>query len=84
VLFAKTLGTGLANTYTIRISGSGDIKSFGLTADKADVSIESSGDAEINVTQHLKASIKGSGNIMYQGSPEIDSNISGSGKLIKQ
>lgn len=79
-----SLEAGEADKYLISISGSGKVKSFGFIARAADITINGSGDAEVQVSQNLKANISGSGNIYYKGNPVVDSHVSGSGKLIKQ
>ena len=73
-------GETISEVFTI--SGTGNIYSFDLLTEIADVSISGSGDMEINVEEFLKANISGNGNIYYRGYPSIDSQISGVGKLI--
>lgn len=79
------IANGTAEKLVLQSSGSGNFKSFGLTAQQAQISISGSGDAEITVAQKLKTLINGSGNIYYKGTPSaIENNINGSGKVIKQ
>ena len=40
-----------------------------------------SGSCKCNVTDNLEASVSGSGNITYIGSPKIDARVSGSGRV---
>jgi hypothetical protein len=88
---ATTSGSGIisiekgsAKNYKISIAGSGDVKSFGFISDQATVSISGSGDAELSVTQKLKATLGGSGNVYYKGNPVVDVVSSGSGQAIKK
>lgn len=76
---------GTANNYQINISGSGSVKSFGMVSKQAVVSLTGSGNAELTVLQDLNATINGSGNVYYKGSPAtVTSKITGSGQIIKQ
>lgn len=79
-----TIEKGSAKNYKISIAGSGDVKSFGFVSEQATVSITGSGDAELSVTQKLKATLNGSGNVYYKGNPVVDAVSSGSGKAIKK
>lgn len=72
-----------ANQVAVAISGSGLVNLEKLLAKNAEVEISGSGDARIAVQDRLKASMSGSGNVYYTGSPLVDSRSSGSGKLIK-
>ncbi|RZK38395.1 MAG: DUF2807 domain-containing protein [Pedobacter sp.] len=67
----------------IEISGSGKVFFSKAIARKAEIHISGSGDAHLQVTNHLKARISGSGQVYYKGDPQLDTQISGSGKLIK-
>lgn len=69
-------------TENFTVSGSGDIHSFDLLSETADISISGSGNTEISVAEYLNARISGSGSIYYAGYPSVDSRISGSGNLI--
>ncbi|MNE93141.1 hypothetical protein D3C80_1909490 [compost metagenome] len=63
------------------ISGSGNIKTFGLLSKNTKSTISGSGNCEVNVSDLLNVNISGSGNVIYIGSPQITQNISGSGKV---
>ena len=76
---------GTANNYQINISGSGSVKSFGMISKQAVISIIGSGNAELTVLQDLNATIDGSGNVYYKGTPAtVTSKITGGGQIIKQ
>lgn len=74
--------SGTAQRLTAKINGSGAIKLSQLSAIDAECNISGSGDIYIDVQKTLKASIYGSGNIIYTGSPVLDAHGSGSGKFI--
>lgn len=76
---------GSTDFLKVNIAGSGDFGGFGLTADEAEVSISGSGNVSLTVLQKLDATIRGSGNVNYKGSPtEVNTDISGSGKVTKK
>jgi hypothetical protein len=73
---------GIADVTDIRIHGSGDVRTKGLLAREVTVSIQSSGGAEVNATQKLTASVSGSGEVRYVGTPkDISKNVQGSGSI---
>jgi Putative auto-transporter adhesin, head GIN domain len=68
----------------LNIYGSGDIDAQTLWAKEAEVNVHGSGYSYITVGDKLKASIYGSGNIYYWGSPVTEVNINGSGRVMKR
>ncbi len=60
-----TVGGSARDVY-IEINGSGDVDAFNLRAEEGTVGVNGSGDARVNVTDYLKAEIKGSGNVYYK------------------
>lgn len=73
---------GFADRSDIDIIGSGWVRSFALDNDIADIRIEGSGSAEVNVDTDLDIIITGSGDVFYKGNPQINSVITGSGQVI--
>lgn len=73
---------GDVNLSTIYVSGSGDVKAFGLEADQQEVDIKGSGNCEVVARDLLEVQISGSGNVFYKGNPHISATISGSGSII--
>ncbi len=63
------------------ISGSGDYYAFGLLANRSEVYISGSGDAEVYAEEYLKVKITGSGDVFYKGNPTLDVSITGSGNV---
>ena len=88
-LESKTSGSGntklsgSADEWDASLSGSGNFYCFGLNTQKAEVSINGSGDAEVMASKQLTLKINGSGNIKYRGNANVDSHINGSGSVSK-
>lgn len=75
---------GNAEKVDIRSSGSGNIQCFELVVDECQISKSGSGNAQITVNNSLTASISGSGNLTYKGSPKnLTTSAAGSGKIRK-
>lgn len=73
------------NTADLKVNGSGQIRAQQLKVKQADVEINGSGTIDINCTESLNATIHGSGEINYWGSPaEVTIDVSGSGKVRKK
>lgn len=72
-----------ADRADVSISGSGNVDADGLKFEEAMVKISGSGKCTIWVTDAIKASISGSGDVYVKGDPNIDSRSSGSGKIRK-
>lgn len=76
--------TGTAETAELNISGSGNANCGKLQVDKALAKISGSGNIKIFANQSVKASISGSGNVLYKGAAnDIETHSAGSGKVIK-
>ena len=68
----------------ISSSGSGNIQCFDLYTENCTISKSGSGNTQLTVAKSLKASISGSGNMYYRGTPNTVSCTSvGSGKIKK-
>jgi hypothetical protein len=75
-------GEGNAKTADISISGSGNYSGERLKIGSADVRISGSGNCTCNVTESLKGTVSGSGNVTYYGNAaKIDTRVSGSGHV---
>lgn len=76
---------GKADALEASITGSGNINAFDCKAVRADIRIVGSGDASVQVTDTLKTSIIGAGNVVYKGEPKnVTVDGAGSGKVQKQ
>ena len=72
---------GTASHSNILISGSGDSRASKLKTSSNNSLISGSGNAEIDVTNKLSATLSGSGNVYYTGAPAIDRQEIGSGRV---
>lgn len=74
--------SGSADNSNISVAGSGDYTARDLTTNTVSVRIAGSGDARVNVSQKLDASIVGSGDVYYTGSVKsVSSSKIGSGDV---
>lgn len=68
-----------------KINGSGNVHAEGLKAGVVKVIINGSGKAKVHATASLTTEIRGSGDIIYTGSPaQFRSSVSGSGTVAKE
>ena len=75
-------GNGSCSKASISISGSGNYNGESFKIGSAEIHISGSGSCICNVTENLRASVSGSGNVTYVGSnPKLDAHVSGSGKV---
>lgn len=74
--------SGSASHLELDLSGSGSYLGEELVAMTANVDNSGSGEATVNVSDNLKATLSGSGEIIYFGEPtSVDSAVSGSGEI---
>jgi hypothetical protein len=72
--------TGEADILNADLSSAGDLNAFGLEVREADVSASSAGDADINVSERLKARASSAGDVNYRGNPKyLDAHSSSAG-----
>lgn len=73
---------GNAQNAKISLAGSGEFNGYDLVIKEAKVSVAGSGKMKINVEENLKASVAGSGSIIYKGNPKNDNlDVAGSGTI---
>jgi hypothetical protein len=76
--------SGTANALDASLNGSGDLRAMKLQVGTAVVTTSGSGDARVNASQSLKATVGGSGDIVYGTEPkEKTVESSGSGVVRK-
>jgi len=74
--------TGEADMLFANLSSAGDLNAYGLVVREADVSASSAGDADIYVTEKLRARSSSAGDINYRGTPKyIDAHSSSAGSV---
>lgn len=73
---------GSAVNETAKNSGSGKIDFSGIQARTAAVHNSGSGKIQVQVADHLHATIEGNGPVYYSGYPDVSSHVSGTGHLV--
>jgi hypothetical protein len=72
--------TGEADILNADLSSAGDLNAYGLELREADVSASSAGDADINVSERLRARSSSAGDVNYRGNPKyVDAHSSSAG-----
>lgn len=73
---------GKAKSFDAAIAGSGNVSAYKLKAHNVKARIAGSGDIKVTVSDKIKATVVGSGNIYYKGHPDkIDTTSLGSGDI---
>ncbi len=74
--------SGSAASQIIEIGGTGSVHSFDLETSHCSVMLSGTGSAEVNVIQHLEATVTGVGSVTYAGNPpEVVTHVSGLGTI---
>ena len=73
--------SGKCTSQDLKISGSGDYQASNLRSKHAEVSILGSGDGEIWAQTQLDITIKGSGDLIYYGNPNVTRSVAGAGSI---
>ena len=77
-------GIGSIQDLNTKISGSGNIYFANMKAKHAGCTLSGSGSTYVYIEDKLEAFLSGSGNIIYSGSPVVNSNLTGSGHIYKK
>lgn len=76
---------GEAETLKADLSSAGDLNAYDLKVKEADLSVSSAGDADIFVTERLKARASSAGDVNYKGDPKyVDAHSSSAGGIHKK
>lgn len=75
--------SGEAVSQDIKLGSSGKLEAYNLVSKDCKIVAQSSGYANINVSEKLDAQVSSSAQVNYKGDPEINSKISSSGSLNK-
>jgi hypothetical protein len=76
--------SGTCKNMNAKVTGSGDIRAYDLPTEVITAKISGSGSMQLNASRTLDATISGSGDIIYKGSPAtVTKSISGSGSVRK-
>jgi hypothetical protein len=74
--------SGTVDDLRVDIRGSGDVRAVDLVAQQATVRSSGSGDVALHAVRSLDASVDGSGDVTYRGTPEtVRRAVAGSGEL---
>jgi hypothetical protein len=65
------------------ISSSGDLHAFNLNTDTTEITLSSSGNAQVYAYRLLDVTLSSSGSLYYKGEPNLTHRISSSGRIIK-
>ena len=71
---------GKVDLQELNVGGSGDYRAGELTSNVAYIEVMGSGDVDINVQKLLTAELSRGADLVYRGSPGLDTDISGEGK----
>lgn len=72
---------GKTDNFNHKVSGSGNLFAYDLDANSVKIGIYGSGNSQVTANNILDATIMGSGNVNYKGTPKVSFDGSGSGKL---
>ena len=76
--------SGVVDEQDITLQGTGDYRAGNLTSSKATIRIDGVGNAALQVSEVLNATISGIGNILYRGNPrQVNQSVTGMGTIIR-
>lgn len=74
--------SGSADMLEADLSSAGNLDAYDLQVREADISVSSAGDADVNVSEKIRARASSAGNINFRGNPKyIDSHSSSAGGI---
>ena len=75
--------SGKADSQNTEVNSSGKLDAFNLVSKDCKIIVQSSGNANINVTDNLEVKVNSSAKVNYKGDPEVNSDVASSGSLNK-
>jgi len=72
---------GSAGSLTVKLTGASSLKAQELAAKTADVSLEGACNADLAVSEKLKADVGGASSLHYSGNPTTENHTSGAGSI---
>ena len=72
---------GRTRAQQVSIDGSGQYDGAALASSQAIVTVQGSGDARVDVTDRLQATVAGSGEVLHSGGAQVTEDVSGSGDV---
>ena len=77
--------SGEADNLEASLSSAGSLNALNLIVRKANISVSSAGDADVNVTESLQAKASSAGDVRYTGNPKyVDAHSSSAGSIRKR
>lgn len=74
---------GSAKRHKSLINGSGNLEAADLPTEETEITVNGSGSCKVFAIGKLKVLVRGSGDVVYKGSPDVSSTIKGSGSVRK-
>lgn len=74
---------GETREFKADVSGSSDIRCFGLLTENALLKISGAGSAEVFASQKLDVRVSGAASVRYKGNPVVNQSVSGAGSVKK-
>ena len=74
---------GETKDFTVKGSGSTDIKCFELMAENVSIKISGAGDADVFASVKLDVRVSGAGSVQYRGNANVSQSVSGAGSVKK-
>lgn len=74
---------GSAKRHDSHINGSGNLEAEGLPTEWTEITVNGSGSCKVFAISKLEVLVRGSGDVVYKGSPDISTSIKGSGSVRK-
>jgi Putative auto-transporter adhesin, head GIN domain len=78
-----TAAAGVVVNEKLKTNGSGKIDLSAIAANNVSARTIGSGDIKVKVSDHLDATIDGSGSVYFRGYPQVSTHIHGSGAVIR-
>jgi hypothetical protein len=75
--------SGKADLQNIEVNSSGRLNAYNLVSKDCKIEVNSSGSANINVSNNLDAIVRSSATVNYKGTPKVNSDIASAGSLKK-
>ena len=80
---AMLMITGNCQNADIEMDEANMFDGFGFNANSMNIELNGSGKATVSVLNKMKARVKGNGEILYTGDPQVETSIDGSGRVTK-
>jgi hypothetical protein len=74
---------GSAKKHKTLINGSGNLEAFDMPTEGTEITVNGSGSCQVFAISKLEVLLRGSGDVVYKGSPDVSTTIKGSGSVNK-